>query len=333
MNKNQIYLIMALALFGYLLWFVLFIIPFPVFDETPLIKNESGEPLRLFFNHRPNYYLWIFLNGLQSATWFAFLVPFFIWMKRISREYQKIEKKFWLLVVSVLVMLTIVLGMQTQFFSNYAFLPVASKYGEQIDLFGYNVFPFKNGALKLGIITTIGFIFAAIYIAGLLLTNEFINQLVKKEHQPDTLLKKFFELKQYSSFNLYIVSLSIAATTIATSVLASGINQEYRFLSKQTDDIYPYQIVLTHGLFFTMLIAIIYTPIFFRLMELGSRIKSEILNNAIQSENSLITQQENQSKLNEMLGIGPKFPDNIKIILSVLSPLLGSLLPKLFGIN
>ena len=135
------------------------------------------------------------------------------------------------------------------------------------------------------------------------------------------------------SFNLYIISLSICSTTIATSVLASAINQEYKSLSNKTNDIFPYEIVLTHGLFFTMVIAIIYTPIFFRLTELGNRINREILSIDIKSKNSLIIQQENESKVREILGIEIRFQDNIKIILSILSPVLGSLLPKFFGIG
>lgn len=333
MSKKQIYLIMMLAVFGYLFWFVLFMIRLPFFGKTTSIKLEDSVSLRLFFNNRPNYYLWIFLNGLQSATWFAFLIPFLVWIKRMNNEYQKIQRKFWLILVSVSFFLAISILLQTMYFKNYTFLPVASSYGEQLELFGYNVFPFKDGFLKITIITVIGFLFAAIYISGLLLTNELIGQLTKRKQHPHDLVKKFFELKQYSSFSLYIVSLSICSTTIATSVLASGINEEFRFLSNKSGDIYPYQIVLTHGLFFTMLIAIIFTPLYFRLLELGNRIKSEILSANIGGENNFISLQENQAKVRQMLGIEPKFPDNVKIILSILSPLLGSLLPKLFGIN
>ncbi|MDW3195680.1 MAG: hypothetical protein R8G66_25105 [Cytophagales bacterium] len=160
-----------------------------------------------------------------------------------------------------------------------------------------------RGILALALPSLLGI--ALLFRAGQKLQNSLTDNLPEAKK---TFLKKYQELRSALSFFLIILTMLITLTVIATGAFRKAL---LTAVVVEGLDIAPVEFVYLYGLFFTVFLALFYTPVYLQLLDLKQRTKSvKDLREFQESDTFKVTNWE-----------------TIKILASLLAPLLSSILP------
>lgn len=284
---------------------------------APIVEDqvEFGKDIifkKLLFHYNPEFMSWVVVISIMMA-FAAGVFPLLI--MTIFQIYKVFNFNFRSL--AELILLTLIIGLIISL--NGSSNPYYLSAIEVIEKF--EILLNETWKLKLIIIFTL--IISTIPVFGQLLVNKSINRLPIIININDGLSLKeikfqFLLLRNNLKYFLIINSILIVFSIITSELIRKSINAEIQV----SLDVFPKTFVYMYGLVFSFFLAIIYLPIYFRLQLKGRLIK----NSVPQNENT-----QNEFSIAEVFSVRESPIETVKIILSILAPVLTSLVPGLFN--
>lgn len=321
MNKNKSLGIIFLSILGFCLTFFLLIIATNVNHHIiqKLAINYPFEPQTMFFNENPQFLLWIFIISILISISFGLLLPIISKMKEIVNEFEiKNSAIFLNTFLSFLIM-----GFIYFVLNQNQYLIGGSTIME------FHEILLKDPKLIMSSIVLLSFVIPIMGIVGMLIINHSISLIeIKnlekiKELEKNVSIKRFILLSKSLDFFLMIMALIITGAIIATGKLRQSM---IAIIGIEQGLIFPIEFVYIYGAFFTVLLAIIYIPIYNYLQITGKSIE-EAVNQLPQGEAKKDGLQS--SKIENILKTEHSAIDKLKVSFSIFAPILGSILPKL----
>jgi hypothetical protein len=177
---------------------------------------------------------------------------------------------------------------------------------------------------------TINIVVGAMYfvgflgMAGIIILNKAITKINSKSDNlvndisriPETIIR----IKSDLRFYLYSLSLLVVGSIITTGLLRESI---LTILPRNNDFFFPIEFVYLYGLSFSLILVIAYFPVFYNLKAKSKAILSNFDNISSDFESDKIEDLRNK------LNIQNTAIDNIKIVISLMAPIVTSFLPNL----
>ncbi len=256
-----------------------------------------------FINQNPKAIVWVLLISI-AIGFSLFFVPIFIagiikYSKGLNRT-----TIFWNIFISLGIILTLVLSQVITEAPEYKILIRPVDVEPNFDV-GFK----KNQLLYGAILPYLGPAFWMILIISL---NSKISFLHKNDLKQ--LTKRFNEFRKEFEYNFVIIAIFIAYTIYCTSTLLNALNSLIN--PEATFQLFPVEFSFINGLSQTFFLALIYLAINTNFIFLKSKIQ-EVSSEEVISKNSL---DKNKS-----------FLDYLKIVISILAPLIGGGIQELFN--
>lgn len=266
--------------------------------KIPIIEEGSRK---FFFNRFPGLMLWIMMISI-AIGFSAFITPFlFVEIIRFSRS---LHWSNWVAstLISVLLLAFLFVPQGFEMSNPKSSLLLFPK--EVIDLLGYGV-----SAFGLFFNLSAPFIGAVFWLILVFNMNAFISKLANNLDNPkvaDQLLEVQINFEKY----FIIIALLLAYTIICTRTFISAYNTMLN--SDPSQPFFPVEFSLMNGLMQTFILTLIYLGITFNFNYIKEAINKSPHKHKI---NPLSLQALNKEK---------QFPDILKIILTILAPLIGN---------
>lgn len=270
--------------------------------SAEISRTESLDSENLLFHYNPYLLIWgltiVILTGLASGA-----IP--LVRDRILNINKLFEIHWSVLALMVLVIAIVGVIMYftlalPSYLSYYTFwTPFADALFEDHSTMTW----VARGILILALPSLLGI--ALLFIAGQKLQNSLKDDLPKAK---TTFLEKYQELRGALSFFLIILTILITLTVMGTGAFRKAL---LTAVVVEGLDIAPVEFVYLYGLFFTIFLALFYAPVYLQLLNLKQQTKSiKELREFQESDTFKVTNWE-----------------TIKILASLLAPLLSSILP------
>lgn len=166
-----------------------------------------------------------------------------------------------------------------------------------------------------------------IAIAGQLMVNYAVTKLPENIFELDAAQQKkevarFMLLRSSLKFFLMTDAALIVFSILTTDALKRAVFQEIKILNVPAHELFPQEFVYLYGVVFTLYLALLYLPVYYRLKYKGESMVQ-----------SLNTASEPDAKLAESFLIRESPLESFKVALSILAPVVSSLLPELIKIS
>ena len=267
--------------------------------------GANSTPESQKFVSSPEFHLWLLLIAGQTALWFAIVIPLIELLRSLPFDKRILPKC-------------------AVYLLGFALLSMGAKYLRP------EVHPLAFHTVKMPIINTIGSIAGTSAIFGIWLVQAALERLnlrleSGKEHTSE--IKDFLSLQTKLEKLLLAAGIIIGAATLATGGLRNAT------LAYQETASFPREYVLLYGIFYSGLLALIYGPAYASLLAVGSRLHDAIIPIPETPPDSWDSWLSNRKAVGELLQIqsGPltSFTNGV----SILTPLIGSLVAILLGTN
>ncbi|MFC2152029.1 hypothetical protein ACFLSE_05825 [Bacteroidota bacterium] len=284
--------------------------------EKPLIKPLKG----MYFHSVPSLLVWIFIISAFMSISVGLIGPYINKILHTIKE-SKISITYRLTIIGSV----LIIGLITFFLehSNTSFLKYPVEYKTVADLLKeFNILlddPKKTIKVAVGIMFSVAFT----GMAGLLILNKAINNIqsdsIKQKEEVHKVTLQYNRLRSDLKFYLYSLSLLVAGSILTTGMLRESI---LTIIPSANDFIFPIEFVYLYGLSFSLILIIAYVPIFANLKYKSQKIVAGVEGLSAQY------QPEKLKAIKEKLSVQSTIFDNIKVVISLLAPLITSFLPN-----
>ncbi len=305
--------------------------------NTPLPDPHRGEvwldlSTDLFFNYHTRFLVWLYLICILVGLSWILMIPVLSAMKKVVRRYQiswftLIFSFLWsILILGFAVILSSGLWLGNQWFSEHSYF---LSFFPAMESFGILLNEANSVSRHLMILSNITSILA---ICGIYLVNSVIPSIEKKFTTSKELVKRFNELNKW--LDLFLVILAIL---VSGGVITAIFNREMiiQALPGIGELIAPQEFVFLYSMGFTLFLALIYLPVYFQLKQKGRKILGDI-----KAKNPLGTASDHDKKkdiltkddltqISDILLLKHSTATNLKISLSILGPILSSVVSSL----
>ncbi len=276
-------------------------------DNQRKVEYES-----LVFNHNPKFLIWMIVFSLMTSYAFSFL-PILLHRIKNDLKFFRISKaeRIAAIILSVIILFAYALGSG----DSKNLLSI-------LDINELTGVLFKNRYL-LEILIVANIAVGMLAFVGQLLIGIAISKL-----SPDS-GKKSLD-KTIERFNRYRESLkfylSFSAGMISFSVITSSFLRKslLAVMDAGTFQLFPVEFIFAYGVSFTLVLAIFYLPIYYHLRLKGESLKKEFLD--------MNLDKEHEEMANSVFTITEKGISNFKVALSILSPLITSILGDIISL-
>ncbi|PLX11029.1 MAG: hypothetical protein C0597_15740 [Marinilabiliales bacterium] len=282
----------------------------------PLIKPAEG----MYFHSNPSLLVWIFVISAFMTISIGLMVPYITRMLETIRR-SKVSARY----VAVVLISIVGLGLITFFLHeiNTSFLTFPVQYKTAANLLSDFDILLKNPDHTIKIAIGVMFLAAFTGMAGLLILNKAIDNIkydtVALKSNVEQSLDQFNMLRIDLKFYLYTLSLLVAGSILTTGMLRESI---LTVLPRANDFLFPIEFVYLYGLSFSLILIIAYVPIFSNLKRKSQQIVLGI------DELSDAYEPLQLKSIKERLSVQTTIFDNIKVVISLLAPLITSFLPN-----
>ena len=272
-----------------------------------ILWDANSTPESQRFISSPEFRVWLLLIGAQTALWFALLVPLIELLRTLSFDKRILPK-------CVLYLLGFIL------------LLVESKYSRP------EVHPLAYHTVKMPLISVVGSIVGTLAIVGIWLVQAALERMrlrieIESGEGHTKEIKEFLSLQTTLERCLLAAGIIIGAATLATGGLRNAT------LAYEKTATFPREYVLLYGMFFSGLLALIYAPVYASLSAVRACLYDAIIPVPVTPPDSWSSWHSNRKAVGELLQVqsGPitSFTNGV----SVLTPLIGSLVAILLGAN
>ena len=305
--KSNINLLMICSgMLGFIIIICLFFFE-DIFTGTHSIN--TGEVKRnLFFNYHPTYLLLLANAILQGTLWGIFIFPATAIISRIRKEHGD-KPKIWMTFFVLLSALAAVFIALSITIFQYLTLPISVYYHN-----GVKDMIFIGMALSMGLYFLIG-----IVIVG----KKCSNNIALGDYD----ITGYRRLRGYQD-----LLLNLTGVILSLGVISAILYHKAFIEAGGSPDQFPAEFVLLFGFFNTLLLLIFYLPNYFIMLDYGRRIVESRYPLEEKNKEVVSANFENQNRLSKNLKLDLTFTESVKKSLLILSPLLSSLLSRLFDL-
>lgn len=293
----------------------------PVSPKTKSLNRTE----HLFFHYHSKFLVWMFMFSVLMGTSFGFTIPLLGYLLKLK------ENLGWgkLKIVGVAFLALLLLFLAVSFASGL-WIPSVSKSGAPLYLSFVNLMrefeillinP-QSVILKLISFSSIASLLA---LMGILLVNFSISKLSNIKDSAKQAYQ-FRELQNQLNFFLFAIAIIISGTTVTTIFGRETLMQALPGAEKL---LLPIEFVYIYGGVFTVFIALIYIPIHFQLKRQGILILEKLETKELKKKKEGDSLSKDFSTWKDIFKMKASNFDTAKIILSILGPLLTSLIGKL----
>jgi len=268
----------------------------------------------IYFNYNPALLVWMSLVAVMIACSLA-IVPVTI---KYTKDIYQLCQLNWVRLARA-VGLTLLIG---------ALITLTNKNGHILNAFQIVD---KAGILVQNPQTVYVFVMICVCsglvaVCGQFVINEAISKLPESivdltTPQQEKTAGQFMLLRHSLKFFLMADATLIVFSVLTTDTIRQAINTELA-LSVKGRSIFPQQFVYLYGLMFTFYLALLYLPIYYRL-----KYKGETMAKGLKAD------APGAAILNESFLIQESALDSLKVALSILAPVVSSLLPGLLNLG
>ncbi len=283
-------------------------------DTTAPVQVQSQKTFskqKLLFNKNPDFLVWIVFITLMIAVATSLIPVLFLSVRDIFRNFVFNSVLKWKLFVLTIVILALIIFVSSN--SNFLFTPIEV-------LENFRILLDSTILVKSIVIYSLAVGMIAVY--GQLSVNQAISQFPDsiRNLTPDEIKQKGYDLKfillrQKLRFFLICLATLIVFAIITTELVRKAILSEI----KTNIDIVPHSFVYVYGLVFTFFLAVLYLPIYYRLRQKGVAM--------LEIAEGEEEEKEKQPVFKTFI-IKETPLDSLKITLSILAPILTSLIPN-----
>jgi hypothetical protein len=282
----------AVILFGY---------PFP------------DHPASQAFVRQPEFLVWLFIIALTTGLLALLAGP--LWLS--LRSFREQPKRDWLDVVVAMIVVLVLLTTFSRRYGSISPLPP---------------FPLLYHSTKITILLVLDLAAIAPALIGTWLIraavqSRFIDrELASDDTDQMTLVKQYLEYRQLLQRYLTVLGAAIGLVTLATGAL-----RNVQIAVGISEDDFPLILVLVYGLYYTILIALIYAPTHFALLQAGRKLRDHIC--PLGSLDTLIEDDNKRKKLDEILQLKATTEQSLRTGIAILAPLLTSLFSSVLDLK
>ncbi|MBV9211921.1 MAG: hypothetical protein JOZ52_14865 [Acidobacteria bacterium] len=193
--------------------------------------------------------------------------------------------------------------------------------------------PLKYHRGKLRIMSVTGGLIAAIAVINMLLIQAASYSV---SGSTETQIKTYLSLRSELHTQLFFLGVIIGLATLATGALRNAIlaaeNREPATPDKaKKRRAYPAELVLLYGLYYTMLLAFAYVPVYLRMLEVGGDIRNSLYSISASSLADPSSLQNNREAIGKLLMLGTDPLTSLQAGVAILAPLASSIIAVLLG--
>ena len=269
------------------------------FEKVAVVANKS----RHLFNRYPQLLVWALLISIVIGYSFA-LVPLFV--GEIKGLTEGGSNKVWLnyLGLSIFIIICLFIPLIVTNYSGKNFLLKPADF-ETLFQFGVS----KNG---LGLNSSLPFAGTLVWLVLVFCTNRSVLELGKQNEEAGASMSRFVSLRKGFERNLILISILMAFGIFSTDILINTLND----LAGTSDkyQFFPAEFAFVNGLMQTFFLVLIYF----------------VVNGSFQyTKEVLVANSPADMVKAHKLDQGKKPMDYLRLILTILAPVLGSSIPEL----
>jgi hypothetical protein len=169
-------------------------------------------------------------------------------------------------------------------------------------------------------------------IVGICLIRDAVRSMLTALESANTETDKIKLVRQSIHYRRLLQQyLTILGAIIGLATLATGTMRNVNIAAGRPESEYPLIIVFAYGLYYTMILALIYTPAHLSLADAGHRLRDRIF--PLDSLESLKDDDEKRNKLDEILQLNLNTAQNLRGGIAILAPLLSSLFSSVLNMK
>lgn len=280
----------AIILFGY---------PFP------------GDDVSREFVEQPEFLLWLVLVMISTALSAVLAGPLWRSLRSLKEPFDRNK-------------LDIILSTIVAFLLFIMPIPIARAISK------VPLPPLKYHPQKIASILVIAFLAFLPAIVGIWLIRAAVQSSLPNIEPANKETDQLSLVKQYARYRRLLQRyLSILGIMIGMIVLTTGALRNVEIAGDVPEDKYPLTIVLAYGLYYTMLLALVYFPTHLSLVGAGRKLRDRIY--PLDSLESLVEDDESRKKLDEFLQLKLSTEQSLRTGIAILTPLLSGLLSSVLG--
>jgi hypothetical protein len=312
---SPLYVIISGSL-GMIITFAIFFYNFP----------DASDKVGMAFVTRPEYVVWTFLHAVMSCVVTVSIIPLWNMLFRFVSAQIKTETpkatrvtifnlvlSGFILTAIIFAVLGLITALSSQYFDQSPYIP-KNLYNRFFFIYGY---------------TTLASLPA---LLGILSIHTAAQKTSVKIDLPEQTKENLFELRddllQYRSL-LQVYLLVVGTILSMASITGVGFRAIFVGLDASGIENFPVSHALIFGLFFTILLLLVYTPVHLTLTETSQKLRDNICPiTSIETLPEVIAQRK---YLDEMLQIDVDLISNFKHGFMTLAPFVSSLFVSIVG--
>lgn len=300
--------------------------------ETPLILRRQED---LFFHYHSQFIVWMFLFSCLLGVSFGFIFPLWYGNRKVS-SYLRLNK-FQKSLSGVLAIIFLVMAVLLSGGSWSLVLRSEAYYMSFVQISTSFDVLLHSPTMVVMMLISFTSIAPVLALTGMFQVNFGLSQLSDIK---DIRLKadRFRLLTESLNFYLFVLTIIISGSTITT---AFGREMFLQTFNSQ-EILFPIEFVYLYGLVFTLFLGLAYLPVYVQLKRKGEWLMYHLLEEEKQLSEAVESKSEPEKKkaqistspLPELTGLEDIFlmksssMDSLKVILSILAPLLTGVLSK-----
>lgn len=257
------------------------------------------------FVKTPQFYYWLLLHLAQGALWFVLAIPLAVWLRELWR--------FWngevIRILAAAGALLAVIGAFVYFSAQY-----------EID------YEFPWMALKIGLLAPFPILLALGGAIGVWLVDAGLRREEGTWPTRDA-IAQFIYLRDRSTNLLLLLAALLSASILNLVVLRSAVLAAHG--GSGTEDVFPKELVLLHGTFFSILLAFGYGPTFLRARARAREMREQLFDVPSGEEASWSHWHAERDAFDKVMELQPESNPTVRAIAGILSPAATGLLPFL----
>jgi hypothetical protein len=272
--------------------------------------GTPSTPESQAFVTSPEFVTWFFLNDLLFAAYPIVVV--LLW-EPLSRLRKYIRPKFWELLGSSLILFVLFL------FPHLVGTPIIK----------LQPLPLEHASIKMLVLMMFGYFGSALPLTvGIWLTHAAIRDAFGTAAQSEDHIKEYIRLREYlkqflAAFGGLLSIFTLTSAALRTAALAAG--------ATQPSD-YPAVLVLVLGVYYTLLIAVVYFPAHLALATAGQRLLNIYF--ALPSPDAVgwAEKYAGRKQLRELLELEMSGTQRLATSLTLLAPFVSGIFSLLVGV-
>ena len=282
-------------------------------------SNNIEDKQGTVFNRSPIFLIWftliILLVTIASGAFPVFVWRLFILKKKFMLKWKHIIISF----ISAVLLIVFLVGLMGSMKGLYKPPHVIEKFG--ILLHNGNLIAYIVEAVLILELPIMMVIFLTAIASDNVKLTDISQGNIKNAVEKITFLNKLLMNA------LQVLAVIIIFTVLTTTALGQSIKHEI-IIENKDFDIFPKEASYIYGLFFSLFLAIIFIPVYLLVQYKGKQLKEQITGKTLIMED--VEKKENQEYQNLIASLDKEnsIVDNIKLVLTVISPLITSFLPE-----